>query len=57
MGVNVGDSAVRKAFKATRDKLNESKGLICFTKNWKNPLMWGHYASLWNLPRRLLVSR
>lgn len=44
MGVNVGDKAVRKAFKATRDKLNEERGMICFTTNWKNPLMWGHYA-------------
>lgn len=44
MGVNVNDTAVRKAFKATRDELNKTKGLICFTQDWKSPLMWGHYA-------------
>lgn len=44
MGVNVNDTAVRKAFKATRDELNKTKGLICFTQSWKSPVMWGHYA-------------
>jgi len=41
MGVNVNDSAIRKAFRATRDELNKTKGLICFTQDWKSPLMWG----------------
>lgn len=44
LGVNLGDRAVRKAFRATRDQLNENQGLVCFTRDWKNPLMWGHYA-------------
>lgn len=44
MGVNVNDSINRKAFKKARDDFNEVKGLICFTQNWKSPLMWGHYA-------------
>ena len=44
MAVNVGDKAIRRAFKAARDKLSEERGMICFTEDWKNPLMWGHYA-------------
>lgn len=63
MGVNVGDLVVRKAFKETRNKLNESKGLICFTNNWKNPLMWGHYADKhhgmalgFDIPSEMLVD-
>jgi hypothetical protein len=44
MGVNVNNTAARKAFKATRDELNKTKGLICFTQDWKSPLIWGHYA-------------
>lgn len=63
MGVNVNDSAVRRAFKAARDKLNETKGLICFTQNWKSPLMWGHYADKhagmalgFDIPSELLVD-
>lgn len=44
LGVNVADKAVRKAFRVTRDELDDTKGMICFTKDWTNPLMWGHYA-------------
>lgn len=44
MGVNVNNTVVRKAFRETRDELNRTKGLICFTQDWKSPLMWGHYA-------------
>ena len=36
MGVNVNNKLVRKAFIATRDKLNQTKGLICFTQDWKS---------------------
>jgi len=25
-------------------KLNDEKGIICFSKIFSNPLMWGHYA-------------
>jgi hypothetical protein len=24
--------------------VDSTQGLICFSKNWKNPLLWGHYA-------------
>lgn len=44
MGINVGDKDFRTAFRATRKEINKSKGLICFSKLWSNPLMWGHYA-------------
>jgi len=43
-GVGVGNKEHRKAFRATKEHINESKGLICFSKSWSNPLMWGHYA-------------
>lgn len=44
LGVDVGDKEHRAAFRATKEQINESKGLICFSKSWSNPLMWGHYA-------------
>jgi hypothetical protein len=44
LGVDVGDKEHRAAFRATKEKINESKGLICFSKSWSNPLIWGHYA-------------
>lgn len=44
MAVNVNNKAMRRAFNATRTELNTATGLICFTRDWKSPLMWGHYA-------------
>lgn len=36
--------AHRKAFGELKQELNETKGLICFSRSWNNPLLWGHYA-------------
>jgi hypothetical protein len=44
MGVDIGDRRYRKAFHETKTQINEDKGLICFSKSWSNPLIWGHYA-------------
>jgi hypothetical protein len=34
----------RDAFNEMKRELNESRGLICFSRAWSNPLLWGHYA-------------
>lgn len=26
------------------DQMNASKGVICFSSTWENPVLWGHYA-------------
>ncbi len=44
LAVDLSDKTHRKAFRMTKDQLNENKGLICFSKSWSNPLLWGHYA-------------
>lgn len=44
LGVHVGDRDIRTAFRETKNRIDATKGLICFTRSWKNPLMWGHYA-------------
>jgi len=44
LGVDIGDRAIRTALRATKKQINDTKGLICFSRSWKNPLMWGHYA-------------
>jgi hypothetical protein len=44
LGVDVGDKNHRAAFRATKEDINKKRGLICFSKTWRNPLMWGHYA-------------
>lgn len=43
--LNVGGrKAFRTALAETKNELAETKGLICFSKDWRNPVMWSHYA-------------
>src|ERR1035437_1262268 len=44
LGVDVGDKAYRAAFRATKEQISASRGLVCFSRSWSSPLMWGHYA-------------
>ena len=44
IGIDAGNKEIRSAFHATKELTNKSTGLICFSKSWRNPLMWGHYA-------------
>ena len=44
LGADLLDPRHRKAFKEFKKQLSESKGMICFSKSWSNPLVWGHYA-------------
>lgn len=44
LAVDLKDRDHRRAFRATKEQLNEDKGLICLSKAWDNPLLWGHYA-------------
>jgi hypothetical protein len=38
------DPVFRMAFLKTRDDLNQEKGLLCFSADWRNPLLWAHYS-------------
>jgi hypothetical protein len=38
------DRALREALRAYKKEMNEKFGLICFSENWVNPLLWSHYA-------------
>lgn len=44
LAVDIGEREQRAPIRTARDRLNESKGLICFCRSWNNPLLWGHYA-------------
>jgi hypothetical protein len=44
LGVDLSDREFRKAMKETKAQISKTKGLLCFSKTWKNPLLWGHYA-------------
>lgn len=44
LGMDLGDSRTRFAFQTTKDWLAERKGILCFSADWSNPVMWSHYA-------------
>ncbi|MCW5651403.1 MAG: DUF2971 domain-containing protein [Ramlibacter sp.] len=44
LAVDLKERGHRRIFRETRDKLNEGNGLICMSRSWANPLMWGHYG-------------
>jgi len=44
LGVDLSDRKFREALKATKATISKTKGLLCFSKTWKNPVLWGHYA-------------
>lgn len=44
LGVNLSEKSNRETFLAIKRKIDATQGLVCFSKGWKNPLLWGHYA-------------
>jgi len=34
----------RKRLERLRSQIAKSHGMVCFSSNWKEPLLWGHYA-------------
>jgi len=44
LGVDLSDREFRKALKETKAELSKTNGLLCFSKTWTNPVLWGHYA-------------
>jgi hypothetical protein len=44
LGADISDREFRKALKKTKSDMSKTKGILCFSKTWKNPLLWSHYA-------------
>lgn len=44
LGADLTDREFRKALKSTKTEISKSKGILCFSDNWRNPVLWGHYA-------------
>ena len=38
------DSRDLKALSRFKAQIDQTKGIICFSGTWNNPLLWGHYA-------------
>jgi hypothetical protein len=41
---SLGDRQLRSAFEKTRASVAETRGMVCFSKIWSNPVQWSHYA-------------
>ena len=44
MSAHLKDILQRHVLESFKDQINASKGLICFSSSWDNPVLWGHYA-------------
>jgi hypothetical protein len=42
--IDTRDKSVRSAVRATREGIDKTTGLICFSSAWTNPVLWSHYA-------------
>ena len=57
LGAELSDRNFRKAIKKTKKDLSKTKGILCFSKNWKNPVQWSHYTDKqWRKKRRTYVK-
>jgi hypothetical protein len=41
---DVTDIVLRRTFLATSKDVDQEKGLLCFSADWKNPVIWAHYS-------------
>ena len=41
---NLGEKELRCAVAAMKKEFHETKGIICFSLAWENPVLWSHYA-------------
>lgn len=44
-GATFADPAHRRGLRDWRKAFNADYGLLCFSRDWKNPVLWSHYAS------------
>ena len=44
LGIASKDQGLRQAYIDTKAGLAKYGGLLCFSRNWKNPVQWSHYA-------------
>jgi len=44
LGASIGERDARWVFKILHAHWTRSYGVICFSDNWKSPVMWAHYA-------------
>jgi hypothetical protein len=43
--IDLSDNQYREKFTSFKNDMAEHIGLLCFSKSWKSPLLWSHYAN------------
>ena len=63
LGTNLSNQELRNAFVEMKFALNKNRGLLCFSKSWRNPLLWSHYSDRhrglclgFDVPDKLLMN-
>lgn len=61
LGVQLSDKDSRRKFKQKREDFANNFGILCFSKSWKNPVLWSHYSDKhtgiclgFDVPKKLL---
>jgi hypothetical protein len=44
LAMTFGDPELRRAFRTAKEQMAERAGLLCFSRDWRNPVQWSHYA-------------
>ncbi|KLV52803.1 DUF2971 domain-containing protein [Citrobacter sp. MGH104] len=44
IAADLSDRKIRREIRAIKKEIEQRQGIICFSKSWSNPLLWGHYA-------------
>jgi hypothetical protein len=44
LSIELSDKELRRRLIALKQNLSGDRGLHCFSRNWTNPVQWGHYA-------------
>jgi len=44
LGMDLSNPEFRRAMNSTKKAFSKDRGILCFSKDWNNPLQWAHYA-------------
>lgn len=44
LSADLSDHERRRQLARTKARLAKNRGLLCFSRTWRNPVLWGHYA-------------
>ena len=45
LAINLSDLELRRAFQRMKEQLSANRGMLCFSRHWRNPVQWSHYAA------------